>query len=317
MGSAIGTIDQVRSAGEAQSAFNLRRAVPQDSRRCFDAMWAATLDLAARKGEEFPWSADDVWPALEGLYAHLAAQHAEWWLAEDAATGQVIGSARSIERGGLFQLTELHVRPGEQSKGVGRALIERAFPVGRGDLRLILATNDVRALARYYAANVVAQVPLYFLVGEPAAADTPGPLTPVPLDPGRRSVESILAIDRAGIGLDRSIEAAWLLTNREGYLYRDADGASVGYGFVGPGGIGPIAATEPAYLPEMLLHVEDRAHTMGTSPVEFTVPGPNGSAMCHLLRRGFQLSPLMGYVMANQPFGRFDRYLHFDPPFVL
>jgi GNAT superfamily N-acetyltransferase len=43
----------------------------------------------------------------------------------------------SIERGagyGLFELSEFFVRPGHQSAGVGRALLERAFPLGQGHL---------------------------------------------------------------------------------------------------------------------------------------------------------------------------------------
>jgi GNAT superfamily N-acetyltransferase len=295
----------------------IRRGAPADSRRCFDVMWDATVDLAAREGEPLPWDAEDVWRAFEGLYAHLARHSAEWWLAEELATGRLIGAARSIERDGTFQLTELHVRPGAQSQGVGRALIERAFPHGRGDLRLILASNDARALARYYAAGVVAQLPLYFLTGEPSTTEGSGELTPVPLEAGRRSVKSVIAIDRVGIGLERETEVAWLLTDREGYLYRDAQGEPVGYAFVGPGGVGPMSATSPAHLPEMLLHVEGLARAMGQAQLEFAVPGPNASAMRHLLGRGYRISPLTGFVMANRAFGRFDRYVAFDPPFIL
>jgi GNAT superfamily N-acetyltransferase len=53
-------------------------------------------------------------------------------------------------------LTEFFVLPDHQSRGIGRALIERAFPAGRGNVRSIIATSDVRAQARYYAAGAVA-----------------------------------------------------------------------------------------------------------------------------------------------------------------
>ncbi len=73
---------------------------------------------------------------IQPLYALLAEIAAEWWVAEDDA-GRLIGYARSIERGagyGLFELSEFFVRPGHQSAGVGRALLERAFPLGQGHL---------------------------------------------------------------------------------------------------------------------------------------------------------------------------------------
>ncbi len=61
------------------------------------------------------------------------------------------------------------------SRGVGRALIERAFPVGRGDVRSIIATTDVRALTRYYGADTAVRFPILTLVGAPETAGIAGP----------------------------------------------------------------------------------------------------------------------------------------------
>jgi GNAT superfamily N-acetyltransferase len=52
------------------------------------------------------------------------------------------------------------VLPDVQGKGIGRALLELAFPAGRS-VRSIVATADVRAQARYYAAGMVARFPIY------------------------------------------------------------------------------------------------------------------------------------------------------------
>src|SRR5205807_1912462 len=103
-------------------------------------------------------------------------------VAEDPDSGRLAGYARSIERGGLFELTEFFVLPTSQSKGLGRKLIERAFPTGRGDVRSIIATTDTRALARYYRADTVARFPMLSLQGNPAEADMAGDMTPRPLD---------------------------------------------------------------------------------------------------------------------------------------
>ena len=47
------------------------------------------------------------------------------------------------------------------------------------------------------------------------------------------------------------------------------------------------------------------------------MPAPNVVAIRHLLGRRFQLDPFVTYLMATRPFGRFDRFLGFTPPFVL
>jgi len=298
----------------------LRRATAADSEACFRLFWDSISDLAARNGTPWEGTADDRWPGFRALYALLAEIAAEWWVAEDGRDGRLIGYARSIERGvdhGLFELSEFFVRPGHQSAGVGRALLERAFPLGRGAIRAIVATGDVRAVARYHRADTSIQFPILGLNGTPspdAAADlrlAPEPIT----DPG--DLEEVADIERTVLGYDRGRhELEWLLDRREAYRYRDA-GHTVAFAFIGPDGTGPIAALQPEHLPDVLRHVEARAGAMGREEVGFEVPAPNVVAIRHLLGRGFRLDPFVTYLMANRPFGQFDRYLGFTPPFVL
>ena len=297
-----------------------RPATDDDSDACFRLFWESISDLAARTGTPWEGTAHDRWPRFRALYALLAEIAAEWWVAEDGRDGQLIGYARSIERGvdhGLFELSEFFVRPGHQSAGVGRALLERAFPLGRGEVRAIVATGDVRAVARYHRADTSIQFPILGLNGTPspdAAADlrlAPEPIT----DPG--DLEEVADIERTVLGYDRGRhELEWLLDRREAYRYRDA-GQTVAFAFIGPDGTGPIAALHPEHLPDVLRHVEARAGAMGREEVGFEVPAPNVVAIRHLLGRGFRLDPFVTYLMANRPFGQFDRYLGFTPPFVL
>ena len=74
-----------------------------------------------------------------------------WWFAEDEATGEAIGYARSILRDGVRELTEFFVLPEAQGAGVGRGLLARAFPADGARHRAIVATMDPRAIARYLA----------------------------------------------------------------------------------------------------------------------------------------------------------------------
>jgi GNAT superfamily N-acetyltransferase len=292
-----------------------RRGTPDDSRPAFDLGIAAVRDLMARQNQPLTLDADSFWLALQPYLAHLVAHAAEWWVAEDPSDGSLIGHARSIERDGLFELTELFVRPGAQSGGVGKSLIERAFPVGRGDVRLIIATNDVRALARYYAADTVARFSMASLAA-----------TPKPASGGARDLEITRAkpddagvvaeIEKAVVGFARDADYPWLFAHREAYLYRRR-GRVIGFGFFSVTGVGPIAALEPDDQSEILLHLEDRAHVCGVDDVSFQVPTVNAVAMRHLLGRGFKFDAPLNMFMSNRSFGQFDRFVAFGPSIVL
>ena len=152
------------------ASFRVRPATPDDKRPSFDVFIPAVRELSARQGA--PWDPDpeEVFNNQTAFLDFLAAHAAEWWVAEDDDSGKVIGYARSLERGGLFELSELFVHPENQSAGVGRALLDKAFPDGRGEVRAIIATTDVRAQARYYQAGTVARFPIAGLTAKPGVA---------------------------------------------------------------------------------------------------------------------------------------------------
>ena len=296
----------------------IRCATPDDAEACHEVMWASVTDFGARHGTPLHGTAADWWASGEPLQRFLAAHAAEWWVAEEPDAGTLVGYGRSIERGGLFELTEFFVLPTRQSRGVGRALIERAFPVGRGDIRSIIATTDVRALTRYYSAGTVVRFPMLTLGGVPARAEIAGDLTPHRLDLESEADRHVLReIDRSVLEYPREeAEIRWLLEDREGYLYL-RDGEAIGFAFVGKGGGGPIAALDPADLPDILLHVEGRACALGLERLDLQLPAPNEVATRHLLSRGFRLDPWVNVLMSNRPFGRFDRLVSFGPPLFL
>jgi GNAT superfamily N-acetyltransferase len=296
----------------------IRRATTEDVEACHDVLWRSVTDFGRRNGTPLEGAASDWWASGERLQRFLATRAAEWWVAEEPDAGTIIGYGRSIERGGLFELTEFFVLPTSQSRGIGKALIERVFPVGRGDIRSIIATTDVRALSRYYAAGTVARFPILTLAGTPAGARPSDDLRPrrlgadskADLNAQREVEQSILDFAR-GEG-----EVRWLLEDREGYLYV-RDDMAVGFAFVGNNGTGPIAALDPVDLPDILLHVEDRASELGIERLDFQLPAPNEVGTRHLLGRGFRLDPWVNLLMSNRPFGRFDRVISFGPPVFL
>ena len=300
----------------ADVEFRYRPATPDDALACNELMWRSVTDLAIRQGTPLGGTAEDWWQSSEALNRLLIKQAAEWWVAEVPASGQLVGFARSIERDGLFELTEFFVLPNYQSRGIGRALIGRAFPAGRGNVRSIIATSDVRAQARYYAAGTVARFPLYTLGGIPTEAASVHHLTAEPIE-GVQAIRAQREIERSVLGHQRSdAEMEWLLARRQGHLYRRAD-RDVGFSFLGPDGAGPMAALDPSDLPAILLHVEDVARSIGLERLELQVPAPNEVAVRHLFGRGFHFDKWINFLMSDRPFGNFDRLIPFSPPLFL
>ena len=292
-----------------------RRATQNDALACHELMWESVTDLGRRQGTPLQGTAEEWWQAGEPLQREVARMAVEWWVAEEADSGRLVGFARTIERDGLLELTEFFVRPGQQSRGVGKALLERAFPVRPGVVRSIIATSDVRAQARYYAAGTVARFPLFTLAGIPGQASEQG-ITAEPMD-GDRAIEVQRDAERMVLGHRRSEdELRWLLDRRQGHLYR-SNGRLVGFSFVGRDGVGPVGALDPSGLPAILLHVEGLARSMGVEHLELQVPGPNEVAIRHLIGRGFRLDPWINLLMSDRPFGQFDRFIPFSPPVFL
>lgn len=302
-------------SGAPDLSVTIRRGTADDAESCHELLWEAATDLGNRHGTPLEGTAEDWWLTLEPLHRFLAREAAEWWVAE-AEQGRIIGYSRSIERGSFFELTELFVRPGEQSRGLGKTLIEHAFPAGRGEVRLVIATTDARALARYHSAGAVARFPMFTLVGQPKAAE-PRRLTPIAVNGDSAQLAEIGAIEGAVLGQARTTaELEWLSATREAYLYRRGI-RIVGFAFVGVAGAGPIAAADPVDLADILLHVEGRAKDLGLEKLELEVPGPNAVALGHLSQRGFRLDPWINLMMSNKQFGQFDRFIGFSPPIIL
>lgn len=295
----------------------IRRGTPDDSRACHQLLYDSITDFETQYGTPLEGSEAEWWAGTEPYYRYLATDAAEWWVAHEGESGPLIGFARSIDNGGLVELTEFFVRPGHQARGLGRDMLERAFPRDRATTRAIIATRDVRALARYYAAGMVARFPILGLGGVPAAAAAPSSGLRARGVVGDADVGTLRAIERSLLGFDRSDAALLcLLDNREAYLYR-RDGATVGFAFISKGGSGPIGALDPGDLPDILLHVEDRSRAIGVGRLSLEIPAPNEVATRHLLSRGFRFDPFVSFLMSDRPFGQFDRFIGFSPPLFL
>lgn len=298
---------------------NFRPGTATDSYAVFTVFEETLADLVRRYGSTEPTSWQDpaalaqMWQQRRSLYDHLARTAAHFWVAERA--GQVIGFARSILRDEVLELTELFVRPGEQSAGVGRDLLAHAFPAGENKRRVIIASLDMRAQARYIKSGVYPHFPIYYFWRVPEITTVPTDLVIEPITASPEHLAILAALDQTVLGHRRDTDHTWLLTERQGFLYY-RDGQPVGYGYAGLRS-GPFAVLPPNDFPAVLAHAESQAAIAGHDHFGLEVPMVNRTAAAYLLARSFQMDGFMAVLMSDAPFGRFEQYILTSPPFFL
>ncbi len=295
-----------------------RRGTPADSRACFDIFEVTVDDLGRRTGGGANATSGDpnAFEIRRPMFEHLAATADQWWVAEEDATGRAVGYARSIVRDGVRELTEFFVLPDAQSAGVGRGLLERAFPAEGARHRAIVATIDPRAIARYLRAGLDARVPMIGLEGTPRDERLATDLARQPIDPEDPPLEELAEIDRHLLGFRRDEDHRWLASQRPGVAYR-RDGSLVAYGYqpARPLWGGPYASLESADLPIIIADAEAAAAAAGHATVSFDVALTARPALDHLLGRGFRVDPFVMLFFTDGPVDGLDRYVLTSPPF--
>ena len=288
-----------------------------DSQSVFRVFTTAIMDYGERMnvmaitGGDDPEVLQSLWKKRRSMFEFLATDASQFWVAENE--GEIIAYARSIEHDGLQELTEFFVLPGQQSAGVGRELLARAFPPSAARYRTIIATLDERALSRYLRAGVYGRFPVkyFYRKAEKVEVKTDLAIEPLHLE---LHLEDLNRIDRKTLNHARGAIHEWVASTRTGFVYRRS-GEVVGYGYVGSSA-GPFALLNDGDFPAVLAHAESlRAEADGDFGVE--VPLINQKALQYLLARQYQLDSFTALFMSNEPFGRFENYLCFSPTFFM
>lgn len=194
--------------GETREApVTFRRGAGADNYAAFLVLEHAIADLVRRFGSTEPMSADDpaalarMWQERRPLYDFLAANCDQFWVAE--RDGKVVGYARSMLYGDAQQLTEFFVMPDSQSKGVGRGMLERAFPSGPRR-RFIIATPDFRAQGLYMKTGLYPRGTIHSFGCTPAIVSVASDLGFALLTaPDADTLATLSAIDEAVLGFRR------------------------------------------------------------------------------------------------------------------
>lgn len=305
------------------SRATFRPGTLDDSYAVFCLFEESLADLARRLGETRAMSIDDpetlaaMWTRRRSLYEHLARSADQFWLAEQ--DGQVVGFSRSILRDGHWELTELFVKPGVQSAGLGRELLQRAAPAGPVSSKLIVASPDPRAQALYMKFGTYPRFAIYYWYREPEVVTVETDLVFHAVTASPETLEVLAAIDQQVLGFRRDPDHSWLLSDRQGYLYQRGNQV-IGYGYEGQGN-GPFALLDPADFPAVLAHAESAAARRGSSSGRghfgIEIPMVNTVAVDYLLGRGYHIDYFTAQAMIDRPFGQFDRYILISPPFIV
>jgi len=274
-----------------------------------------SLELASPEDKPSPESFSAHFEIFRTYTEHLTQTADQFWVAEDE--GEIIGFSRSILRDGIRQLSELFVHPDKQSQGVGKRLLESAFPSDSVNNRVIIASPDVRAVTRYLKSGVKIRFTIYDWGRKPEIVPFETDLSIEPFSASPENLAILNSIDQTILGYTREVDHIWLSKNRHGHFYRRNENV-VGYSYVS-NRVGPIAMLHNNDFHIALAHVESEM-TKYIDDVfnEFfvTIPMINTAAVEYVLKRGCQTTPFLEHFMSDKPLGQYENYIFMDPPFI-
>lgn len=278
------------------------------------SLWAYVRQI----GLVAPDDTDDVeaaWQRQGPLMEHLERTAAEDWLAEDGS-GRVVGMARSIERQGHVQLTHFFVSPDSQATGVGRGLLERAFPPGWGRHRSVIAILHPQALGLYLRFGLKGRGLGLALSKRPAEIEVPTTMRVEEIGPGKAAEEAINTIDEQVLGYRREVDVRFFLSERPAYLFwRGRE--PVAYLFAGTGFVaGPAAALERSDLPALIAKQEILALAAGHETTSIGLSTAAADTLSWALEHGYRIEPFYELLLSDAPTMQLDRYLMTQPAFI-
>jgi len=251
----------------------------------------------------------------ENLYVHLEHTASEDWVAEDE-NGVLLGWARSIERDEHLQLTHFFVSSPAQGGGIGRALLDRAFPLGRGKQRSIIATPNSSALSLYLRYDVSFQGMAFSFFGEPKQRGSTSDLEIEHARVSSETLQAITGIDTQVLGYERPLDLEFFMNHQPSCLFR-RDGQVVAYAFGSDGyAAGPAAALNPEDLPALLQWVEQSACQMQQNILWLAIPAAAKHAVSWALESGYKMDPFHEILLAKYPSMKLDRFIMTQSGFI-
>jgi GNAT superfamily N-acetyltransferase len=288
---------------------HIRKVRPDELEEVWRVHVASSNNLLVRRGRPAARPADA--PVASDARAGLASDPDGYFCAVEE--GQIRGMVSALVRGRVWYLSMFFVLPGDQGRGLGRALLGRALAYGeaRGaEIRCTWATLDPRAQARYVMAGMAPRWPIYRLDGDVAAVlrlRARVGLHPrareLPCDSG--AAEKLTA---EVFGHGRADDLAHWRGDGGAAVAIERGGEFAGFAYRRGERIGPAAGRDETAL----LQAVAAAGADGGGSVTMRVPGACASLLEALVGCGFRIGdPTL--FMASRLFGRPELYLPSGP----
>ena len=292
------------------SEAHIRKVRPDELEEVWRVHVASSRDLQARRGRPATGAADA--PVASDARAGLASDPDGYFCAVEE--GQTRGMVSALVRGRVWYLSMFFVLPGDQGRGVGRALLERALAYGdsRGaEVRCTWATLDPRAQARYVMAGMAPRWPIYRLEGDAAAvarlrAQVDAREQGSPCPPG--AAEELTA---EVFGHGRADDLAHWRSDTSAAVAIERGGEIAAFAYRRGERIGPAAGRDETALLQAVAAAA-AADAGGGGNVTMRVPGACASLLETLVGCGFRIGEL-AIFLASRPFGRPELYLPSGP----
>lgn len=286
---------------------HIRKVRPDEIEEVWRVHVASSSDLAVRSGGSVR-PADE--PVPSDARAALASDPDGYFCAVE--NGQIRGMVSALVRGRVWYLSMFFVRPGDQGRGMGRALLERALAYGeeRGvEVRCVWSSLDSRAQARYVMAGMAPRWPIYRLDGDAAAVARLETRVGVDLrtrEPHDLGAAETLMAEVFGDSRGRDL-ARWR-GDASASTAIERGGELAAFAYRQGERIGPAAGRDETAL----LQAVAAAAALGEGSVAVRVPGACASLLEALLSCGFHIRSLAVFL-SSRPFGRPELYLPSGP----
>ena len=308
-----------------RSGISFRRATEADLPDCH-RVWREGINAYTSAMGAPPLPDDN--PGVRRLHAHaLATDPGRFLVAELSdrdGQGRVVAFGSAVDRGPLWFLSMLFVEPGEQAKGLGRALLERMVPLPLEGRILATCTDSAQPISNglYATLGIVPRMPMFNLIGRPR----PGfdwPAMPAGIsaervaDPAHwRDAPELAEFDRDVVGFAHPEDHRYVQEEpRHPFAFRGGDGSLVGYGYAGEiGRLGPIAVADPALLTPVLGYLLSAIEPRGASAV--WLPGATDDAIAVAVQAGLRIEGFPILAGWSAPFADFRRYVPISPGLI-
>jgi GNAT superfamily N-acetyltransferase len=307
------------------SGIVIRRASEADLADCH-RIWRDALDAYLGRLNVPKLPEDN--PGVRRLHAHaLRTDPGRFLVAErtdQAGDARLVAFGSAVDRGPLWFLSMLFVEPGQQARGLGRALLERMLPLPLDGRVLATCTDSAQPISNglYASFGIVPRLPMFGLVGRPTDGFA-WPALPAGVggervaDPTRwRDSAELLDFDRELLGFAHPDDHRFVQEEpRHAFAFRGPDGGLLGYGYAGEiGRVGPIAVVDRALLGPVLGYLLTAVEPRGASAV--WMPGANDDAIATAIRAGLRIEGMPVLVGWSRPFADLSRYVPISPGLV-